>query len=145
MAGKVQHNHYFKVVNGLKDIDVYRVIRLFNITDPCIQHALKKLLVAGGRGAGKDITKDLQEVIDSLERWKEMREEDKAMEIALLSLPPVGFPDLDVSDAKVLLSESKTAHLAHGLDHTKALVCHSKNAGCMNPAACMSQSRCAQK
>ena len=33
-------------------------------------------LIPGGRGAGKDIKQDIQEAIDSLERWKAMREED---------------------------------------------------------------------
>lgn len=70
------HSHYFKDVSKLDTIDVYRVLSLFNVTDPCIQHAVKKLLVAGGRGAGKDINKDIQEAIDSLLRWKEMRAED---------------------------------------------------------------------
>jgi hypothetical protein len=71
-----QHNHYFKDVRGLTYIDVYRVLQLFNVTDPCIQHAVKKLLVAGGRGAGKDINKDIQEAIDSLARYQEMRTEE---------------------------------------------------------------------
>lgn len=106
MAGKPTHNHYFKSVKGLNDIDVYRVLQLFNVTDPCIQHAVKKLLVAGDRGAGKDIGKDIRESIDSLERWVEMREEERMASEAL-----------DHSDASFLLSESRTAHLAHGLDH----------------------------
>ena len=71
-----KHPHYHKDVRHLETIDVYRVLHLFNVTDPCIQHAVKKLLVAGGRGAGKDIAKDVQEAIDSLERFKEMRDED---------------------------------------------------------------------
>lgn len=71
-----QHNHYFKDVSKLQEIDVYRVLSLFNVTDPCLQHALKKLLVAGGRGAGKDVSRDIKEAIDSLLRWQEMREED---------------------------------------------------------------------
>ena len=71
-----KHPHYHKDVRHLESIDVYRVLTLFNVTDPCIQHAVKKLLVAGGRGAGKDIGKDVQEAIDSLERFKEMRVED---------------------------------------------------------------------
>jgi hypothetical protein len=70
---KNKHNHYYKDVSKLQSIDVYRVLSLFNVSDPCIQHATKKLLVAGGRGAGKDITQDIQEAIDSLERWKEMQ------------------------------------------------------------------------
>jgi len=71
-----KHPHYHKDVSNLQTVDVYRVLALFNVTDPCIQHAVKKLLVAGGRGAGKDIGKDVQEAIDSLERFKEMRVED---------------------------------------------------------------------
>lgn len=71
-----KHPHYHKDVSKLQTIDVYRVLALFNVTDPCIQHAVKKLLVAGGRGAGKDLSKDVQEAIDSLERFKEMQAED---------------------------------------------------------------------
>lgn len=71
-----KHPHYHKDVRHLETIDVYRVLHLFNVTDPCIQHAVKKLLVAGGRGAGKDINKDIQEAIDSLNRFQEMRQED---------------------------------------------------------------------
>lgn len=71
-----KHNHYFKDVTHLTTIDVYRVLELFKVTDQCIGHAVKKLLVAGGRGAGKDINKDIQEAIDSLLRWQEMRKED---------------------------------------------------------------------
>lgn len=71
-----KHPHYHKDVRHLETIDVYRVLALFNVTDPCIQHAVKKLLVAGGRGAGKDISRDIQEACDSLNRWQEMRQED---------------------------------------------------------------------
>ena len=71
-----EHNHYFKDVQHLKTIDVYRVIELFEVSDPCIQHAIKKLLVAGGRGAGKSLDKDVKEAIDSLKRYQEMRQED---------------------------------------------------------------------
>lgn len=73
-----KHPHYHKDVRHLETIDVYRVLHLFNVTDPCIQHAVKKLLVAGGRGAGKDIAKDVQEACDSLNRFQEMRAEDAA-------------------------------------------------------------------
>ena len=72
-----KHSHYFKQVPaGATHIDVYRVLMMFNVTDPCLQHAVKKLLVAGGRGAGKDLGKDVQEACDSLNRWQEMRAED---------------------------------------------------------------------
>jgi hypothetical protein len=70
------HNHYFKPC-PFDSIDVYRVLSLFGVVDPCLQHATKKLLVAGGRGH-KDISRDVQDVIDSLERWKAMRAEEAA-------------------------------------------------------------------
>lgn len=57
-------------------IDIYRVLNIFNVTDPCIQHAVKKLLVAGGRGH-KDIETDIEEAIQALERWQDMREEEE--------------------------------------------------------------------
>lgn len=71
-----KHGHYFKDVSHLNVVDVYRVLTLFSVVDPCLQHAIKKLLVAGGRGAGKSIEKDVQEAVDTLERWKAMRNED---------------------------------------------------------------------
>ncbi len=70
-----EHSHYFKDVSHLDFVDVYRVLVLFGVTDPCIQHAIKKLLVAGGRGAGKDISTDIKESIDSLLRWQRMQDE----------------------------------------------------------------------
>ncbi len=72
-----KHNHYFKPVPaGVTHVDVYRVLSMFNVTDPCLQHAIKKLLVAGGRGAGKNIEVDVKEAIDSLKRKLEMIDED---------------------------------------------------------------------
>ena len=50
-----EYSHYYKKV-PFDYIDVYRVLDLFSVTDPCLQHAIKKLLVAGGRGH-KDIEK----------------------------------------------------------------------------------------
>ncbi|UQS93303.1 hypothetical protein Scipio_00074 [Acinetobacter phage Scipio] len=72
-----KHHHYFKDVSNLLELDVYRVLKLFDVTDPCIQHAVKKLLCAGGRGV-KDVDKDVHEAIDSLLRYEEMRREDEA-------------------------------------------------------------------
>lgn len=86
-----KHNHYFKNVEHLQFIDVYRVISLFGVTDGALQHALKKLLVAGGRGAGKDHRRDIQEAIDSLQRHLEMLDEDDKKQQLLFDLKtPVG-------------------------------------------------------
>ena len=70
-----QYTHYYKRV-PFEYIDVYRVLELFDVKDPAIQHAIKKLLVAGGRGH-KDIEKDVNEAVVSLNRWLDMREEEK--------------------------------------------------------------------
>lgn len=76
MECKSSYSHYYKKVpEGVEYIDVYRVLEMFSVSDPAIQHALKKLLVAGGRGH-KDLIKDVKEAIISLDRWVEMREEE---------------------------------------------------------------------
>ncbi len=71
-----EHSHYFKAC-PYSEIDVYRAILLFEVTDPCIQHAVKKLLCAGGRGH-KSEEKDVQDAIDSLKRWQDMRAEENS-------------------------------------------------------------------
>lgn len=76
-----KHSHYFKPC-PFDHVDIYRVLVLFNVTDPCLQHAVKKIMVAGGRGGGKDISKDVQEAIDTLARWQEMRKEEGSAPIA---------------------------------------------------------------
>jgi hypothetical protein len=70
------HNHYFKPC-PFDHVDAYRLILILNITDPCLQHAFKKIAFAGGR-QHKSLEKDVQEAIDSLERWKAMRAEEAA-------------------------------------------------------------------
>lgn len=70
-----KYNHYFKNVAHLEALDVYRVLQLFGVTDPCLQHAIKKLLCAGVRGV-KDQSKDIREAIDTLNRSLEMQQED---------------------------------------------------------------------
>ena len=77
MSTNVQpkYGHYFKDVSHLKKIDVYRVIDLWEITDPALQHALKKVLAAGKRGA-KNQLQDVAEAIDSLVRFQNMQAEN---------------------------------------------------------------------
>lgn len=71
----MKHSHYFKPVPaGATHLDVYAVLRMFDVADPCMQHAIKKLLCAGQRGA-KDAAKDVQEAIDTLARKQALDEE----------------------------------------------------------------------
>ena len=80
---KRKHAHYFKPVAGFREVDVYRVLRMFDVTDQAIGHAIKKLLVAGGRGAGKDVSRDIQEAIDTLTRQQELDTEDAAFKATI--------------------------------------------------------------
>ncbi len=70
-----EYSHYQKPVEHLKWVDVYRVLVLFGVTNPCLQHAIKKLLCAGQRGV-KGQKQDVQEAIASLLRYLEMQTED---------------------------------------------------------------------
>ena len=70
-----RHGHYFKPT-PFTEADVYRVLRMFGVTDQAIGHAIKKLLLPGERGGGKSVAQDVQEAIDTLHRWQEMEAED---------------------------------------------------------------------
>jgi hypothetical protein len=72
-----KHGHYYRPF-PFRDIDFYRLALVYSITDPCVQHVIKKLLALGRRGA-KDDAHDVQDCIDTLERWKEMRAEEAAI------------------------------------------------------------------
>lgn len=48
-------------------VDVYCVLEAFNVTNPGLQHAIKKLLCAGLRGKG-DTIQDLKEAQDAISR-----------------------------------------------------------------------------
>lgn len=74
-VGIKKHSHYKKDVSNLQFVDVYRVLQMFEVTHPAVQHAAKKVLCAGQRGA-KDWAKDIQEAIDSLQRALDMAKED---------------------------------------------------------------------
>jgi hypothetical protein len=60
-------------IGGVK-ADPYRIARAYEITDPVIFQALKKLLRCGRKH--KDSATDVREAITSLERWEAMNEED---------------------------------------------------------------------
>tara|TARA_R110000851_G_scaffold76652_1_gene168615 strand:+ start:411 stop:812 length:402 start_codon:yes stop_codon:yes gene_type:complete len=51
--------------------DVYDVLKAFEVTNPALQHLIKKALKVGNRGH-KDIETDLQDIIDSAVRAKQL-------------------------------------------------------------------------
>lgn len=66
--------HYQFTYKGIK-LDPYRILKVYGISDPAQQHAIKKLLRAGE--SVKSFKEDIKEVIVSLTRWLEMLEEDE--------------------------------------------------------------------
>lgn len=70
-ASEPKYPHYFKDVSGVDAIDLYHVAKLYEINDPALFHAFKKIACAGKRGA-KDQAQDVQEAIDTLKRWQEL-------------------------------------------------------------------------
>jgi len=58
-------NKYLKEIKPGVIVDVYAVLRAFEVHDPAIQHAIKKLLMPGQRGT-KNRLKDLEEAYISI-------------------------------------------------------------------------------
>ena len=66
---EVGNNYKRRFTNRMyenKYFDAYDVLNAFSINDPMIAHAVKKLLVAGGRNGGKSLKQDIEESIKSL-------------------------------------------------------------------------------
>lgn len=68
-------NPYIVDISKYNKLDIYRILSLYNVTNPCLQHSIKKLLCAGKRGV-KNQTQDINEAILSLKRFVEMQGED---------------------------------------------------------------------
>lgn len=56
---------------GYVEVDPYRIARLWELNDPALFQAFKKVLCGGQRG-GKDILQDVKEGRDALEAWLKM-------------------------------------------------------------------------
>lgn len=72
-----KYPQYYKSTQGMTELDVYAVHKLFDIQDPsgAIQHASKKLLLSGVRTGNKSKFKDITEARDTLNRWLELNKE----------------------------------------------------------------------
>ena len=68
-------NPYIVDISKYNKLDIYRILKLYEVSDPCLQHAIKKLLCAGKRGA-KNFLQDVSEAMQSLQRFLEMQGED---------------------------------------------------------------------
>lgn len=71
-ADEITTSKYTKQIRGVS-IDVYDVLKAWGVTNPALQHLIKKALQCGGRGH-KDVQQDLQDIIDSAVRAKELEQ-----------------------------------------------------------------------
>ena len=66
-------NKYIREIKPGITVDVYDVLKAFQVTNPALQHLIKKALACGNRGH-KDTLTDHQDIIDSAIRAKELAE-----------------------------------------------------------------------
>ena len=67
---RITTNKYTKTIHGVP-VDVYDVLQAWGVINPALQHLIKKALQCGQRGH-KDNAQDLQDIIDSAIRAKEL-------------------------------------------------------------------------
>ena len=70
-SGKKYRKKITDAEGNTANVDVYDVLKAFNVTDPALQHLIKKGLNAGNRGH-KDLTVDLQDITDSAIRAQQL-------------------------------------------------------------------------
>lgn len=68
-------NKYQREIKPGVFVDVYDVLQAFDVTNPALQHLVKKALAVGQRGH-KDAAEDLQDIIDSALRAQELESPD---------------------------------------------------------------------
>ena len=66
----MKSSKYHRTIKGVQ-LDVYDVLKAWNVTNPATQHAIKKLLQPGQRGH-KDTMQDLNEAQQSIARAIEL-------------------------------------------------------------------------
>ena len=69
-------NKYLREIKPGVFVDVYDVLKAYEITCPAMQHAVKKCLAAGQRGV-KDSVQDMKEAIASIDRSIELEQENR--------------------------------------------------------------------
>ena len=67
---RITTSKYTKTIHGVS-VDVYDVLQAWGVSNPALQHLIKKALQCGQRGH-KDNAQDLQDIIDSAIRAKEL-------------------------------------------------------------------------
>lgn len=68
---RMSNNKYQREIKPGVFVDVYDVLKAWGVRNPALQHLIKKALAVGQRGH-KDTAEDLQDIVDSAVRAKEI-------------------------------------------------------------------------
>ena len=68
---RMPNNKYQREIKSGVFVDVYDVLRAWDVRNPALQHLIKKALAVGQRGH-KDVTEDLRDIVDSAVRAMEL-------------------------------------------------------------------------
>ncbi len=68
---RMSNNKYQREIKPGVFIDVYDVLKAWDVRNPALQHLVKKALAVGQRGH-KDAAEDLQDIVDSAVRAREL-------------------------------------------------------------------------
>jgi hypothetical protein len=104
-------------------VDVYDILRAFAVTDPAIQHAIKKLLCTGIRGH-KDSRQDLEEAIQSIERALDVVKVDEKLAEAMAESQPVASDNPQESPACPFKVGDVVQHFDTDTSKTKWKITH---------------------
>ncbi|EOV2798911.1 hypothetical protein [Salmonella enterica] len=67
----MSNNKYHREIKPGVFVDVYDVLKAWDVRNPALQHLIKKALAVGQRGH-KDAAEDLQDIVDSALRAREL-------------------------------------------------------------------------
>lgn len=68
---RMSNNKYQREIKPGVFVDVYDVLKAWDVRNPALQHLIKKALAVGQRGH-KDAAEDLQDIVDSAMRAQEI-------------------------------------------------------------------------
>ena len=73
-AKKEQKNKYLREIKPGVFVDVYSVLKAWDVRCPALQHLIKKALQAGNRGH-KTLAEDMDDIVASANRARELSQE----------------------------------------------------------------------
>lgn len=68
---RMSNNKYLREIKPGVFVDVYDVLKAWDVRNPALQHLIKKALAVGQRGH-KDAAEDLRDIVDSAARAQEL-------------------------------------------------------------------------